>query len=93
MSGNIPEWVQRSPRIFYAAAVLMFFAYFALGAYEIHHFEMPYGEEGPKRIAILRVIVDALRDAIYLFGTGVWVQVTLAIWARIRPVVPTEAAE
>jgi|CXWL01.1.fsa_nt_gi hypothetical protein len=93
MSGNLPEWVQRSPRYFYAAAVLMFFAYFALGVYDIYNYTMPYGEQGPIRLATFRVMVDSLREAIYLFGTGVWVQIMLAIWARIRPTPKSEAAE
>ncbi|KTE23191.1 MULTISPECIES: hypothetical protein [unclassified Sphingopyxis] len=91
MSGALPEWIQRSPRYFYAAAVLMFFAYFALGVYEIKNYTMAYGEQGPMRIASLRVLIDALREAIYLFGTGVGTQIFLAIWARVRPA--TEAVQ
>jgi hypothetical protein len=93
MSGNLPEWVQRGPRYFYAAAVLMFFAYFAIGVYEINNYTMAYGEQGPMRLATLRVMVDALREAIYLVGSGISLHVLLAIWARVRPALLTPASE
>jgi ABC-type dipeptide/oligopeptide/nickel transport system permease component len=91
MTGNLPEWVQRSPRFFYAAAVLMFFAYFALGVVEINGMNTIYADLSAIRLGMLRVLADALREAIYAVGTGVLVHVALAIWARMQP--NTEAAE
>lgn len=91
MTGALPEWVQRSPRIFYAAAVLMFFAYFALGVVELNGMNSPYVDQSAMRIAALRVLADALREAIYAVGTGVLIHVALAIWARMQ--IKTEAAE
>lgn len=91
MSGNLPEWVQRSPRFFYAAAVLMFFAYFALGVVEIENLSSSYADQSAVRLATLRVLADSMREAIYAVGTGVLIHVALAIWAKIKTV--TEAAE
>ncbi|OHD02239.1 MAG: hypothetical protein A2885_09895 [Sphingopyxis sp. RIFCSPHIGHO2_01_FULL_65_24] len=91
MNGNLPEWVQRSPRIFYAAAVLMFFVYFALGVVEINGLNSPYADQSAIRLGMLRVLADALREAIYAVGTGVLIHVALAIWANMQP--KTEAAE
>lgn len=91
ISGNLPEWVQRSPRYFYAAAVLLFFAYFALGVYEIHNLTMTYADQAALRLATLRVLADAMREAIYAVGTGVLLHIALAIWARMRS--GTETAE
>lgn len=91
MNGNLPEWVQRSPRIFYAAAVLLFFAYFAIGVVEINGFNSPYADQSAVRLAMLRVLADALREAVYAVGTGVLIHVALAIWANMQ--LKTEAAE
>lgn len=91
MNGNLPEWVQRSPRFFYAAAVLMFFAYFALGVVEINGLNTSYSDQSMVRVATLRVLADATREAIYAVGTGVLVHVALAIWARMNSTL--EAAE
>ncbi|WP_260583114.1 hypothetical protein [Sphingopyxis sp. PET50] len=91
MRGDLPEWVQRSPRLFYAAAVLLFFAYFALGVVEINGMASPYADQSALRLATLRVLADALREAIYAVGTGVLIHVALAIWGRMQ--IKTEAAE
>jgi len=91
MTGQLPEWVQRSPRLFYAAAVLVFFAYFAIGVTEIEAVSGQYHDQSALRLATLRVLADALREAIYMVGTGVLIHVALAIWARMQ--IRTEAAE
>ena len=93
MSGNLPEWVQRSPRYFYAAAVFLFFAYFAIGVYEIQNLTMTYGQNEAVQLAMLRVLLDALREAIYAVGTGVLIHVALAIWAAKKSNYASEAAE
>ncbi len=93
MSGNLPEWVQRSPRYFYAAAVFLFFAYFAIGVYEIRNLTMTYGQNEAVQLAMLRVLLDALREAIYAVGTGVLIHVALAIWAAKKNNYAAEAAE
>lgn len=93
MNGNLPEWVQRSPRYFYAAAVFLFFAYFAIGVYEIKNFTMTHGESEAVQLAMLRVLLDAFREAIYAVGTGVLIHVVLAIWAEKRSRSTAEAAE
>ncbi len=93
MSRNLPDWVQRSPHYFYAAAVFLFFAYFAIGAYEINNLTMTHGESEVVQLAMLRVLLDALREAVYAVGTGVLIHVALAIWAGKQNNIATEAAE
>lgn len=93
MSAYLPEWVQRSPRYFYAAAVFLFFAYFAIGVYEIRNLTMTYDQNEAVQLAMLRVLLDALREAIYAVGTGVLVHIALAIWASKQQSKISEAAE
>lgn len=93
MTGYLPAWILRSPRYFYAAAVFLFFAYFALGVYEIKNLTMAYGENDAVQLAMLRVLLDALREAIYAVGTGVLIHVALAIWASKQQLKVSEAAE
>ena len=93
MSARLPEWVQRSPRYFYAAAVFLFFAYFAIGVYEIKHMNLAYADNQSLQLATLRVLLDALREAIYAVGTGVLIHVVLAIWAGKQDKIAAGAAE
>lgn len=93
MNPHLPEWVQRSPRYFYAAAVFLFFAYFAIGVYEIRHANLAYADNVSLQLVTLRVLIDALREAIYAVGTGVLIHVVLAIWAGKQNHMTAEAAE
>jgi hypothetical protein len=42
-----------------------------------------FGGSEAMRIATVRVFLDALREGIYMFGTGVWVHIMLAIWVKV----------
>ncbi len=92
MIDRLPRWILRSPQAFYVAAVLMFFAYSTLGFYDVQEAAFQYGSGEAVQLATLRVLLDSIREALYLLGTGVWLHVMLAIWYHIVRFEPEAAA-
>lgn len=83
MKEDIPDWVFKTPKVFYALAVFFFFGYFALGMIDIRGVAFQYGSEEALRSASLRVFLDALREGAYMFGTGLWIHVMIHLWGRV----------
>ena len=92
MRADLPNWVVKSPQLFYVAAVAIFFGYFALGLYEIREAAFQYGSGKAVQLANLRVLLDSAREGAYMLGTGTWLHVAIAIWRQTGRVEP-EAAE
>ncbi len=83
MTNEIPDWVFKTPKIFYALAVLFFFGYFALGMVDVRGASASLGVDEYTRTAVLRVFLDALREGAYMFSTGLWIHVMIHLWSRV----------
>ena len=83
MTNDVPHWVFKTPKVFYALAVFFFFGYFALGMIEVRGVSASLGAEEAVRAATLRVFLDALREGAYMFSTGLWIHVMIHLWGRV----------
>ncbi len=83
MKKDMPDWVFRSPQFFYAAAILIFAGYFVIGMIELQGVAWQQVDSDASRLGAFRVLLDAFNPAVYMFGTGVWLQVMIILWSRV----------
>jgi hypothetical protein len=77
----LPRLVQRTPYIFYTAAVFFFFASYALSYWELR-MGMAYAEPGNPmaKFFMMKGLYQAALEACYIAGNGVMIHILLAIW-------------
>ena len=76
---SLPPLLLRAPRIFYAAAVIVFLASFALTYAEIST-TMAYAPAAAAKLALLRGLYQAALEALYIAANGVLAHILIAIW-------------
>ncbi|MGB5485322.1 hypothetical protein [Parasphingorhabdus sp.] len=81
---QLPDLLVRAPKIFYALAVIVFFATFWMSFYEVKVAQMPYGPEySPMiRAALLRAVLQGFSEAIWIGANGILFDFLVRFWNR-----------
>ena len=81
---QLPDLLVRAPKIFYALAVIVFFATFWMSYYEVKVVQMPYSpEDNPiVRAALLRAVLQGFSEAIWIAANGILFDFLVRFWNR-----------
>jgi len=81
---QLPDLLVRAPKIFYALAVIVFFATFWMSYYEIKAVQMPYAPEDDLivRATLLRAILQGFSEAIWIVANGILFDFLVRFWNR-----------
>jgi hypothetical protein len=91
---KLPNWVQFTPVLFYFASALIFIGEIYFGFMETYGAAFVLGSGEAYKLATWRIILTAVTNAIYMFSSGLWLQVMIIIYNRIsRFLDAREAAE
>jgi hypothetical protein len=89
----LPNWVHRTPQLFYFLAALMGIWSFLIGVFDINAAMTIDTTEVYVRVAYLRALHGSVQESAYYLGTGVTIHVLLALWGRSSMFSKPEAAE
>jgi hypothetical protein len=82
---HLPPIIRRIPSIFYGLALLFFVAAWGLSLFELSTTMPGVEPDNPVvRVAKLRGLYDAAREALYIAANGVLAHILLAIWRSRR---------
>jgi hypothetical protein len=93
---GLPKLLLKTPRIFYALAVLYAVFDVVEPLMEMNqnlYSGLPTGNDDMMRFAYFRLVANAIYKSLFLFGFGVLADLLIAIWRNTRPRDPVEEAE
>ncbi len=89
----LPEWMWSVPNIFYFLTALYFMSTIGIHTFEYGNLFNDETSDVYRRVTYLRVLYDAVREASYMFSSGVFIHVLLAIYGRMSAAPVQEIGE
>ena len=90
---DLPRLLRKTPRVFYALAVLYAVYDVIEPMMEMSRNLYPGVESDFMRFAYVRLVANAIYKSLFLFGFGVLADLLIAIWRNTRRVEAAEEAE
>ena len=83
---ELPDLMRRAPKIFYVLSFLFAAASFGLGYWELTVYTSPYANPGDPtvRLALVKALFQALQEALYIIGTGAFIDIAIRIWDKMN---------